>query len=236
MELQRKLEEKTQECDRFERVASTLRSENQELAQRPVALQNAQPERASKSSDSLLQQIAQQVSEMKAGPKQHEMKAEHEKQLIMLERRFHRQMSDARKQHEQQLEALRQAYEDDIEDLKGQRAESQLVVKDLEARTRTAEARAEALKAAADIAEDRIRVQREHAVVLSRQSDLMLTFLRQLGPGNMPDLKPELESNTAQVNDLFEVPTGAGREVSREPAREQREEGWGSSFAAGLQQ
>merc|ERR1712151_1197896 len=84
---------------------------------------------------SLRDAVAAMMSEVRGmgmEKKQLEMKAEHEKQLIGLERKFQRQLMDARRKNEGLIESLRQTYEDEVDGLKSHRAELVSRSKDLE--------------------------------------------------------------------------------------------------------
>lgn len=133
----------------------------------------------------LRDQIVAMMSEVKGmgmEKKQLEMKAEHEKQLIGLERKFQRQLMDARRKNEGLIESLRQTYEDEVDGLKTYRSELIARNKDLEKELERARGESEVLKQRLLAAENEKALQKRFVDNAQRQSELIATFLERV-PG-----------------------------------------------------
>jgi len=131
-----------------------------------------------------------EVKGMGMEKKQLEMKAEHEKQLIGLERKFQRQLMDARRKNEGLIESLRQTYEDEVDGLKTYRSELIARNKDLEKELERARGEAEVLKQRVSAAENEKALQKRFVDNAQRQSELLAALLERLPGRGGQDLQP----------------------------------------------
>eukprot|EP00927_Polykrikos_kofoidii_P061170 TRINITY_DN56039_c0_g1_i1.p1 TRINITY_DN56039_c0_g1~~TRINITY_DN56039_c0_g1_i1.p1 ORF type:complete len:809 (+),score=173.47 TRINITY_DN56039_c0_g1_i1:42-2429(+) len=160
---------------------------------------------------SLKDAVVAMMSEVKGidtEKRQLEIKAEHEKQLIGLERKFHRQIMDARRKNDATIDSLRQTYEDEIEGLKSQKME-------LISRTRDVERELERIRGEAEVlnqklvAAEKEQALRQHVVeTAQRQSELITAFLERCPGRGGPELQPMREELSALAG-------GAGATTSR---------------------
>lgn len=140
-----------------------------------------------------------EVKGMDLERKQLEMKAEHEKQLISLERRFQRQLMEARRKNDGLIESLRQTYEDEVDGLKTQRSELVSRNKDLEKELEHCRGDLEALRVKLSSAEKE-QALRQHVInTAQRQSELITAFLERIpgrGGADMQGVREELGALT----------------------------------------
>merc|ERR1711920_254401 len=145
--------------------------------------------------------------------KQLEMKAEHEKQLIGLERKFQRQLMDARRKNEGLIESLRQTYEDEVNELKSYRSELATRNKDLEKDLECARGETELLKQRFAAADNERALQRRSVENAQRQSELVTMFLERFPSRGGKDLQPFREELNAITSGPGESPMRSGGQV-----------------------
>merc|ERR1712099_74738 len=119
-----------------------------------------------------------EVRSISTDKKQLEMKAEHEKQLIGLERTFQRQLTEARRKNEGLIEDLRQTYEDEVDKLKTQKNELAFRCKDLESELERCRGEVELLQHRVQAAETEKVLQKRFVENAQRQSDLVVASLQ----------------------------------------------------------
>ncbi|CAE7554032.1 unnamed protein product [Symbiodinium sp. CCMP2592] len=119
-----------------------------------------------------------------------EMRAEHEKQLIALERRFSKQLAEARQTSEISLESLRKGYEQEVETLKNEKMKLSERLKEAECQLQLARGEVQAQAS-----------QLRQAEATHRQSQLVFAFLEKCsdhGGKDVDDLRDELRSFVAK--------------------------------------
>ncbi|CAE7568905.1 unnamed protein product [Symbiodinium microadriaticum] len=119
-----------------------------------------------------------------------EMRAEHEKQLIALERRFSKQLAEARQTSEISLEGLRKGYEQEVETLKNEKMKLSERLKEAECQLQLARSEVQAQAS-----------QLRQAEATQRQSQLVFAFLEKCsdnGGKDVDDLRDELRSFVAK--------------------------------------
>jgi len=138
-----------------------------------------------------------EVKGMDGDKKQLDMKAEHEKQLIGLERKFQRQLMDARRKNDGLIESLRQTYEDEVDGLKQQRTELISRGKDVERDLERVRGEVELLKQRLT-ASEKEQALRQHVVeTAQRQSELITAILEKMPGRGGAEMQPVREELTA---------------------------------------
>jgi len=135
--------------------------------------------------------------------KQVEMKAEHEKQLIGLERKFQRQLMEARRKNEGLIESLRQTYEDEVDGLKSYRGELIARNKDLEREIEKSRGEAEVVRTRTAFTEKETAQQKKFLETSQRQAELAAALL---------DRTPQRGGQALQTTreELHALTSGAG--------------------------
>ena len=134
-----------------------------------------------------------------------EVKAENERNMIELERKFNKQLNEARKKNGMMIDDLRTNYEDEIAKLRSQKSELQDLVRELEKHNALKNGEIDKLTLALAADENDRNLKANFANVVNMQSELVLQFLRngsQLNGGQMRDL----EKATAQAGELRPTP------------------------------
>jgi hypothetical protein len=120
-----------------------------------------------------------------------EVRAENERTMIELERRFTKQLNEARRKNEMMIDDLRNNYETEISNLKQQKSELQDMVRDLEKHLAVKSAETAKLSIALDANENDKVLRSNFANVINQQSELILQFLKngaQLTPHQFSEL------------------------------------------------
>ena len=120
-----------------------------------------------------------------------EVKAENERSMMELERRFNKQLNEARRKNEMMIEDLRNNYEAEINSLKLQKSELQDMVRETEKNLAIKKAEAEKLAVAIDANENDRVLRSNFANVINQQSEIVLQFLKngaKLTPSQFSDL------------------------------------------------
>merc|ERR1712176_668079 len=124
-----------------------------------------------------------------------EMKAEHEKVQLGFERKYQRQIMDARRKNEESFETLRRTYESEIESLRSKEKELQLKNKDLERELEVLNTQLELLKSRMSASDNEQTLHRRLGEKMERQADLVTKFLEQgAGRGTSESLATREES------------------------------------------
>ncbi|KAF4749867.1 hypothetical protein FOZ62_011192, partial [Perkinsus olseni] len=231
VELESMLEEAKQALEdtqyRFQRETAQMRDQESVMRDQVKQLQDRLQERStSKGSSSskgatgteinnLRDAVYAALSELKSldlDRKQLSVKAEHEKQLIGLERKFNKQLNEARRKNEVLIEHLRQTYEEEVDTLKSQRSELQQTVKEFEKQLAMRTAECDKLRSMVASAETDRKLRQQHADVLVNQSELIISFLRKLGHADddARDVGGKLEKLSTQAQDFFGVTVRPG--------------------------
>ncbi|KAF4670563.1 hypothetical protein FOZ61_010154 [Perkinsus olseni] len=231
VELESMLEEAKQALEdtqyRFQRETAQMRDQESVMRDQVKQLQDRLQERStSKGSSSskgatgteinnLRDAVYAALSELKSldlDRKQLSVKAEHEKQLIGLERKFNKQLNEARRKNEVLIEHLRQTYEEEVDTLKSQRSELQQTVKEFEKQLAMRTAECDKLRSMVASAETDRKLRQQHADVLVNQSELIISFLRKLGHADddARDVVGKLEKLSTQAQDFFGVTVRPG--------------------------
>eukprot|EP00916_Digyalum_oweni_P005169 GHVL01009127.1.p1 GENE.GHVL01009127.1~~GHVL01009127.1.p1 ORF type:complete len:1016 (-),score=183.50 GHVL01009127.1:3946-6993(-) len=170
------------------------------------------------------------LSEMKSADlaKKHlELKSEHEKQLIGLERSFQKQLNDAKKKHEIQYEEMSKQYQIEIETLKSQRSQLQQQTKLVELELCSKKGNFEKIVEQLRTAQVEKRLQVDHCDLVYRYSDAIVDFLRRLAKGNVSqstinqDLVGLANFGIPQKSTHFRaapLPTGSSTFLSEQPS------------------
>lgn len=152
-----------------------------------------------------------EVKGMDMERRQLEMKAEHEKQLIGLERKFQRQLMEARRKNDGLIESLRQTYEDEVDGLKTQRSELVSRNKDLEKELERTRGETDSLRIKLASAEKE-QALRQHVInTAQRQSELITAFLERM-PGRGG---PELQGVREELGALTSGGMAGGGDIPR---------------------
>ena len=107
-----------------------------------------------------------------------ELRAENERTMMELERRFTKQLNEARRKNEMMIEDLRNNYEAEINNLKLQKSELQDMVRELEKCLAIKTAETGKLSIAIDANENDKVLRTNFANVINQQSELILQFLK----------------------------------------------------------
>jgi hypothetical protein len=130
--------------------------------------------------------------------RQVEVKADNERHMIELERRFTKQLNEARRKNELMIDDLKRNYEDEIVRLKNQKTELQDLVRDLETKNGVKAAEIEKLNIVIEAGENDRNLRANLANVINQQSQLVLQFLKN-GAQLNPSQTSELGKLTAQA-------------------------------------
>eukprot|EP00742_Colponemidia_sp_Colp-10_P006063 GILJ01006488.1.p1 GENE.GILJ01006488.1~~GILJ01006488.1.p1 ORF type:complete len:770 (-),score=153.93 GILJ01006488.1:183-2492(-) len=133
--------------------------------------------------ESLKDAVYAAIAELKqtdADKKHIALKNEHEKQLMGLERKFQKQLQEARRANELTLENLKKTFTEEIDLLKHERTTLELKIKELEKEAAQKSAERDFLRERIVAAENEKKIKVEHAELLCKVSDLILKFLRKL--------------------------------------------------------
>eukprot|EP00928_Gymnodinium_smaydae_P014677 TRINITY_DN15402_c0_g2_i1.p1 TRINITY_DN15402_c0_g2~~TRINITY_DN15402_c0_g2_i1.p1 ORF type:complete len:805 (+),score=240.05 TRINITY_DN15402_c0_g2_i1:216-2630(+) len=177
---------------------------------------------------SLKDAVVSMMSEIKGmgtERRQLEMKAEHEKQLIALERKFQRQLMEARRKNESLIESLRQTYEDEVDGLKGQKHDLVVKYKNLELELERQRGESESLRQRVAAAEKEHALRQHVVETAQRQSELITAFLERCPGRGGPELQPVREELSALAGSSSVGPSnhsfaggGYGGGIARPPA------------------
>ena len=130
-----------------------------------------------------------------------EMRAENERNMMDLERKFTKQLNEARRKNDVMIDDLKRNYEDEIVRLKQQKSELQDIVRDLEKQNGYKSAEIDKLNVMIEAGENDRSLRSNLANVINQQSQLVLQFLKngaQLNPSQAMDLG----KLTGQANEL----------------------------------
>ncbi|CAE7945051.1 GBP1 [Symbiodinium sp. KB8] len=209
MELERLLEDArrslTEATQKFAREKAQLMDSERTLREQMKILQDRAPAESRRSGlelpggqvlseiQGLKDTVLSMVSELRSKDMERgqlEMRAEHEKQLIALERRFSKQLAEARQTSEISLEGLRKGYEQEVETLKNEKMKLSERLKEAECQLQLARSEVQAQAS-----------QLRQAEATQRQSQLVFAFLEKCsdnGGKDVDDLRDELRSFVAK--------------------------------------
>ncbi|CAE7629944.1 GBP1 [Symbiodinium sp. CCMP2456] len=209
MELERLLEDArrslTEATQKFAREKAQLMDSERTLREQMKILQDRAPAETRRSGlelpggqvlseiQGLKDTVLSMVSELRSKDMERgqlEMRAEHEKQLIALERRFSKQLAEARQTSETSLEGLRKGYEQEVETLKNEKMKLSERLKEAECQLQLARSEVQAQAS-----------QLRQAEATQRQSQLVFAFLEKCsdnGGKDVDEIRDELRSFVAK--------------------------------------
>jgi hypothetical protein len=130
-----------------------------------------------------------------------EVKAENERVMIELERKFTKQLNDARRKNEVMMDDIKRNYEDEIVQLKSQKSDLQDLVRSLEKENGIKAAEIEKLNLMLEAGENDRALRANLANVVNQQSQLVLQFLKQGAQLNSSQVM-DLSKMTSQASEL----------------------------------
>ena len=150
---------------------------------------------------SKIREILSQLKNSDSEKKMLQVRAENEQNLIQLERKFNKQLNEARRKNELLIDNVKVNYEAEITQLKDQRAQLYDTIRSLESQVSMKQVEMEKMSAIVSANENDRILRGNFANVINQQSELILQFLKNKTVLDSNQMR-ELENLRAQANEL----------------------------------
>jgi hypothetical protein len=148
-----------------------------------------------------IREIFSQLKSSDSEKKMLQVRAENEQNLIQLERKFNKQLNEARRKNELLIDNVKVNYEAEITQLKDQRAQLYETIRSLESQVGMKQVEMEKMSAIVSANENDRILRGNFANVINQQSELILQFLKNKTVLDSNQTR-ELENLRAQANEL----------------------------------
>lgn len=178
---------------------SVQSAEHDAQAQAQVSAHKGDSSKVTVEVQSLKMQLAKLLGDVRglgAARSELEIKAEHERQLVSLERKLQKQLMDARRTNEGMIENLRQTYEEKVDSMKEQRNEVTMRSKGYQREIERLRSEAEVLRRRIASAENEHAFEKRVIDSAQKQAELVLAFLEETG---------KAKSEFAQIHEELEA-------------------------------
>jgi hypothetical protein len=155
----------------------------------------------SSSEMSKIREILSQLRNSDSEKKMLQVRAENEQNLVQLERKFNKQLNEARRKNELLIDNVKVNYEAEITQLKEQRAQLYDTIRSLESQVGIKQVELEKMSAMVSANENDRILRGNFANVINQQSELILQFLKNKTVLDSNQMR-ELENLRAQANEL----------------------------------